>query len=247
MVWGRSPREALTGLSSFTSWGFDQACFLTKAHSTGFPKFFLKLSVKILWASRNSGVEKDKRGSSCFLRSSSCCEKTEGQTARRSNAVVSKQTNKKKGESRPTFLTWRRISSRRDICSLSFLSTLDSYSACGGETKARQLQRKKKTTQTREKRKESSKRALFFFGFRLFSSATYELVHIVLSELRHRRSASLRPRLLSFSLSLSLSLASRARFCSFRHAPPLSFPFLDEAFRSRVDRFFLHCEFGERQ
>ena len=129
-------------------------------------------------------------------------------------------------------MTWRRISSRRDICSLSFLSTLDSYSACGGETKARQLQKKNKDANARE-----AKRELFFWGgFRLFSSATYELVHIVLSELRHRRSASLRPRLLS--LSLSLSLASRARFCSFRHAPPLSFPFLDEAFHSHVDRFF---------
>ena len=100
MVWGRSPREALTGLSSFTSWGFDQACFLTKAHSTGFPKFFLKLSVKILWASRNSGVEKDKRGSSCFLRSSSCCEKTE--LARRSNAVVSKQKKKRERVDQPS-------------------------------------------------------------------------------------------------------------------------------------------------
>ena len=149
-------------MSSFTSWGFDQACFLTKAHSTGFPKFFLKLSVKILWASRNSGVEKDKRGSSCFLRSSSCCEKTE--MARSSNAVVSKQNIKKKGESRPTFLTWRRISSRRDICSLSFLSTLDSYSACGGETKARQLQRKKnKDANAREAKRELKESSFFFW------------------------------------------------------------------------------------
>merc|ERR1719281_1835939 len=37
-----------------------------------------------------------------------------------------------------------------------------------------------------------------------------ELVHIVLSELRHRRSSSLRPRLLSLSLSLSLSRLARA-------------------------------------
>merc|ERR1711907_308576 len=96
----QGPRVSVNvnGLVELHELGFDQACFLTKAHSTGFPKFFLKFSVKILWASRNSGVEKDKRGSSCFLRSSS-------------------------------FLTWRRISSRRDICSLSFLSTLDSYSA----------------------------------------------------------------------------------------------------------------------
>ena len=144
---------------------------------------------------------------------------------------------KKKGESRPTFLTWRRISSRRDICSLSFLSTLDSYSACGGETKARQLQRKKSA-------REPKRELFFFWGFgssrvrRTSLSTSFCPNFAIVAPLAYDP---------AFSLSLSLSLASRARFCSFRHAPPLSFPFLDEAFRSHVDRFFLHCEFGERQ
>ena len=113
-------------------------------------------------------------------------------------------------------MTWRRISSRRDICSLSFLSTLDSYSACGGETKARQLQRKKNKDANAREAKRELKESSFFFGFRLFSSATYELVHIVLSELRHRRSASLRPRLLSLSLSLSPRARVSALFDTHR-------------------------------